>query len=95
MVRSSVARPEAEGYAALRCVALAMVDAGASDDQDQANPMVLSALEEARYVRSPSYGYEDHGSVLSPPIPNVGRWSIHVGSKTRKKNLWFPIYYAK
>ena len=30
MVRSSVARPEAEGYAALRCVALAMVDAGAS-----------------------------------------------------------------
>ena len=48
------------------------------DDQDQANPMVLSALEEARYVRSPSYRYEDHGSVLNPPIPNVDRWEKKV-----------------
>ena len=73
MVRSLVARARR-----LRCVALAVVDAsaleGRTDDQYQANPMVLSALEEARYARSPSYGYEDHGSVLSPPIPNLYRW---------------------
>ena len=56
----------ASGSSTPRCAALrwrwSMPVPVRTDAQDQANLMVLSALEEERYVRSPSYGYEDHGS---------------------------------
>ena len=56
----------ASGSSTPRCAALrwrwSMPVRVRMDDQDQPNPMVLSALEEARYARSPSYGYEGHGS---------------------------------
>ena len=82
---------------ALRCAALrwrwSMPVRVRTDDQDQPNRMVLSALEEARYARLPSYGYEDHGSVLSPPIPNLYRWKsrdVKHGKKSMVPNICNP-----